>query len=140
MRLRLLLLLEKLLQVVSHLSDLELFPQRLQLLQFQHILLLLLILLLGRLRLGLSEEFVDEEAASVGYLRGRCLLVQALDRRLLLKLIACGGLQFKNSFSSFLDLEIYSTAAGFNIALLGVGIRGTHILTIIDDICRLFAA
>ena len=68
MRLRLLLLLEKLLQVVSHLSDLELFPQRLQLLQFQHILLLLLILLLGRLRLGLSEEFVDEEAASVGYL------------------------------------------------------------------------
>ena len=79
MRLCLLLLLEKLLQVVSHLSDLELFPQRLQLLQFQHILLLLLILLLGRLRLGLSEEFVDEEAASVGYLRGRCLLVQALD-------------------------------------------------------------
>ena len=68
MRLRLLLLLEKLLQVVSHLSDLELFPQRLQLLQFQHILLLLLILLLGRLGLGLSEEIVDEEAASVGYL------------------------------------------------------------------------
>ena len=68
MRLRLLLLLEKLLQIVSHLSDLELFPQRLQLLQFQHILLLLLILLLGRLGLGLSEEFVDEEAASVRYL------------------------------------------------------------------------
>ena len=69
MRLRLLLLLEKLLQVVSHLSDLELFPQRLQLLQFQHILLLLLILLLGRLRLGLSEEVVDDgEAASVRYL------------------------------------------------------------------------
>ena len=68
MRLRLLLLLEKLLQVVGHLSDLELFPQRLQLLQFQHILLLLLILLLGRLRLGLSEEVVDEEAASVRYL------------------------------------------------------------------------
>ena len=69
MRLRLLLLLEKLLQVVGHLSDLELFPQRLQLLQFQHILLLLLILLLGRLRLGLSEEVVDDgEAASVRYL------------------------------------------------------------------------
>ena len=68
MRLSLLLLLEKLLQVVSHLSDLELFPQRLQLLQFQHILLLLLILLLGRLGLSLSEKIVDEEAASVGYL------------------------------------------------------------------------
>ena len=90
-RLCLLLLLEKMLQVVGHLSDLELFPQRLQLLQFHHMLLLLLILLLGRLGLGLSEKFVDEEAASVGYLRGCRMLVQALERWLLLKLIACGG-------------------------------------------------
>ena len=82
-RLRLLLLLEKLLQVVGDLSDLKLFPQRLQLLQLQ-LLLLLLTLLLCCLQLGLREEFVDEEAASVGYLRGRCMLVQALDRRLLL--------------------------------------------------------
>ena len=78
MRLRLLLLLEKLLQVVSHLRYLELFRQQLQ---FHHVLLLLLlILMLGRLGLGLREKFVDEEAASVGYLRGRrMLLVQALE-------------------------------------------------------------
>ena len=87
-------------------------------------LLLLLILLLGRLGLGLREKFVDEEAASVGYLRGRRLLAQALDRRLLLKLIACGGFQLENGFSSLLYLKIYCAAAGFYVVLLCVGSCG----------------